>query len=215
MGKGILAHPRQRQCDHCHREYTQRSVSTLFCSDACRFWSKVDRREARECWPWLGPVDRDGYGLFDTSVELRANRAAFRFSKGDIPQGLLICHSCDNPICCNPAHLWLGTPKANTVDSVVKRRRVGARTGKVKLTDSAVAVIRGRLSAGELPRDLAIEFGVESSTIDRIKAGRSWPHITHNRPLVLSDEATRRMKKRILDLQIAGIRKAAARRRMP
>lgn len=91
-----------------------------------RFWSKVDRRGPDECWPWLAAKSATRYGVFDKT---RAHRVAYALTHGLIPEGRIVCHRCDNPPCCNPAHLWLGTPKDNTADMVAKGRAKFHRFG--------------------------------------------------------------------------------------
>jgi hypothetical protein len=83
-----------------------------------RFWAKVEQRGPDECWPWLASADEYGYGRFRG---VAASRAAYTYTKGD-PGRLLVCHTCDNPGCVNPAHLWLGTVRDNGVDCSQKRR---------------------------------------------------------------------------------------------
>lgn len=89
-----------------------------------RFWSKVDRRGPDECWPWKGSRNPDGYGSFSyQGRQARAHRMAWMLANGAVPEaGKLICHSCDNPPCCNPAHLWPGTPSDNMKDCYAKGR---------------------------------------------------------------------------------------------
>lgn len=89
-----------------------------------RFWSKVDRRGPDECWPWRGRVNPDGYGLFDLGkTATTAHRVAWELSNGEpIPKDLLGCHTCDNPPCVNPAHLFIGTIADNNRDRTTKGR---------------------------------------------------------------------------------------------
>jgi hypothetical protein len=102
------------------------------------FWSKVDVRTARGhgarwCWPWRASVDRHGYGQFRAvkgSNPFRAHRVAWEiWNAKDVPDGLLILHSCANPRCCNPNHLRPGTVAENSADMVLRgrSRRAAAR----------------------------------------------------------------------------------------
>lgn len=89
---------------------------------AQRFWSKVDRRDADMCWIWTGGVGRSGYGLFWDGDKVRtASRMAYLFAKSD-PGNLQVHHTCDNPLCCNPDHLWAGTHTENMRDMISKGR---------------------------------------------------------------------------------------------
>jgi hypothetical protein len=89
-----------------------------------RFWKYVARRSDDECWLWLASKRKAGYGHFwDGKARDGAHRFSWRLSTGrDVPPGMVVCHSCDNPSCVNPAHLWLGTPKQNRMDCQAKGR---------------------------------------------------------------------------------------------
>jgi hypothetical protein len=89
-----------------------------------RFWSKVDMRGPDECWPWMAQISRHGYGVFSVAhgKKMPASRFALVTVVGWIPSELYACHHCDRPACCNPAHLFVGTPKDNTQDAIAKGR---------------------------------------------------------------------------------------------
>lgn len=96
-----------------------------------RFWSLVRTGERDDCWPWQGHTDDRGYGWFTHNRKhVPAHRLAYELTRGPIPSGLNACHSCDNPSCCNPGHIWPGTQKQNIDDAVAKgRMRSGDQHG--------------------------------------------------------------------------------------
>ena len=92
-----------------------------------RWWQKVDRGTDAECWPWIASRDPDGYGRFQVPTptgqrHIRAHRFGYEMLVGPVPKGMVVCHQCDNPPCCNPAHLFIGTPRDNNNDKVSKDR---------------------------------------------------------------------------------------------
>lgn len=88
-----------------------------------RFWERVDKRAPQECWPWLGRTNALGYGTIDDKGTSKlAHRVSYELHVGPIPENHLVCHDCDNPPCCNPAHLFLGTDTENIQDMINKGR---------------------------------------------------------------------------------------------
>jgi hypothetical protein len=147
-------------------------------SDLERFWSKVNRGAPDDCWLWVGTVVNE-YGQFKMvdGFGYKANRISYAIAKDD-PGVLLVCHTCDTPLCMNPAHLWLGTTQDNNHDSLNKGRRPKREQhGKAKLTEEAVQDIR---DSNELQRVLAARYEVNQSAISKIKCGTNWP--TGNNP---------------------------------
>lgn len=94
--------------------------------EAQRFWSGVDKRGPDECWPWRRTTDGKGYGTFWLRKgQHRAHRVAWAIAnQGASAAGLMGCHACDNTLCCNPAHIWMGTNKENQTDAFRKGRQV-------------------------------------------------------------------------------------------
>jgi hypothetical protein len=157
------------------------------------FWAQVDRSAGPGgCWPWLRRKQKGGYGQLHTALFGRPRTqlthvVAFFLHFGWQPcraNGLVVRHTCDNPPCCNPAHLVSGTQKQNVRDAIERGRmrpehkaRPGAGNGRAKLDDQKVAEIRARLTAGEPRRALRQEFGIGASVMSRIARRESWDHV--------------------------------------
>jgi hypothetical protein len=143
-----------------------------------RFWSNVERRGPTRCWPWKRKIDRKGYGVVRFGGrQWRAHRLAFSLFHGNcfLPSRLGVCHSCDNPACCNPDHLWLGTQADNAQDAIQKGRfSRGSVNGMAKLSEDKVRQIR---ASGERYADLASRYGVCTGTIEKVRAGERWAHV--------------------------------------
>lgn len=135
-------------------------------------WTRVDIGEADDCWPWLGGCKPNGYGTLSIAGKgYSTHRIAYEVAVGLIPDGLFVCHRCDNPPCCNPAHLFLGTPSDNTRDMHAKGRlpsRKGERHPLSKLSNAQREEIVARRKYGERGIDLAREFNVSQPTITRL-----------------------------------------------
>lgn len=146
------------------------------------FASKVASGEPDECWLWTSTRDNKGYGVFgEGGKTLKAHRRAYELANGPIPNGLCVCHSCDNPPCVNPAHLWAGTLADNNHDMYAKGRRppvIGERHGHARLTEEKVREIRRSYQGrrGE-QRELGRRFGVCQQTIQSIVARETWKHV--------------------------------------
>lgn len=139
-------------------------------------WLRVDRRGPDECWPWTGGRQSGGYGSMRLRRKnVRAHRIAFQSATGIDPGALMVMHTCDNPPCCNPSHLKLGTVLDNNRDSKAKgRNKAGERHHAAKLTEAEARQIRERRKAGERGIDLASEFGVTPQLVSLIVKGRIW-----------------------------------------
>ena len=166
-----------------------------------RFWSRVDK--SGECWVWTAGRMSTGYGYFNFAKERRgAHRAAWEFTYGPIPDGLHVCHHCDNPPCVRPDHLFVGTRKDNMRDMLAKgresqriwdgtqvrlmaegrarngnRKARGERHPFAKFTEVRVREVRARAATGESQRALAREFGVARNLIFMIVHRQIWRHV--------------------------------------
>lgn len=146
-----------------------------------RFLALVDQRGSDECWPWTGSSVK-GYGRFKvTGYETRhANRVAWAIANGRDPGDLLVRHSCDNPPCCNPAHLLLGTHADNARDKVERGRwrgpaySRGSANGAAKLSDGQLAILVIRLQAGQNNKQCAIGLPIGHSMVSTIRVGKMW-----------------------------------------
>lgn len=133
------------------------------------------RVTADGCKEFSGYRNPHGYGQIGVFGSLYlAHRMMWIAHRGDIPDGLLVCHQCDNPPCCNIDHLFLGTPKENSAD-MVKKARVGRLLNeqhpRTRLSRADVAEIRRARSAGDSCADIAERFGVTAAHISRVIRG--------------------------------------------
>lgn len=155
-----------------------------------RFWARVDCSGA--CWPWTGSLTRDGYGHFAPGGPygrrlVLAHRFGWELTHGPIPPELRVLHTCDNPPCVNPAHLWLGTQRDNMRDAAAKGR-VGAQQhpdlyrtlcrGRSVLTAAQVLEIRALADTeGLRVCVLARRYGVRWTVIKAVISRETWQHI--------------------------------------
>lgn len=136
-----------------------------------------------ECWVWTKSRVTDGYGnVMMNRRHTSAHRIAFQLGKGDIPAGLFVCHSCDNPPCINPAHLHIGTNADNLRECRDRGRHKshimpGEANPIAKLDNTAVNEIRELLRMGLSHRKIAALFGICPQNVSKIKNGERWAHL--------------------------------------
>ena len=144
-----------------------------------RFWAKVNVRGPDDCWEWTAQARHNGgYGKMSAGrgIILRAHRLSWNLHHGPIPDGMCICHRCDNPSCCNPAHLFLGTHLENVHDMWAKDRgrappvQSGETHPMATIPDSELPAIR---VSKETHSALGRKYGVSHQTIRRIRKGIS------------------------------------------
>lgn len=165
-----------RECTSAFRHPNKKTTSELF-------WSRVSLGAIDACWEWTGSRHYRGYGRFGKHRALHetfAHRYAYADQHGEIPDGIEVRHKCDNPPCCNPNHLELGTHLQNMQDMVERRRlpdRRGERSYFAKLTERDVVEIRVRLSLGQTHASIAADYGIKPVTVTAINGRRTWKHV--------------------------------------
>lgn len=154
-----------------------------------RFWEKVSRGTEKECWNWTARSTVRGYGYLQRGGRrggrILAHRLSWELVHGEIPDGMSICHTCDNPRCCNPDHLFLGTAADNHADMVRKGRAYftfhekpelvrGEGNVTSKLDSDKVQKIRELSASGWSNQEIATRFGVTRQNIRFVVNGITW-----------------------------------------
>lgn len=149
-----------------------------------RFASKWVPEPNSGCWLWNSTVNTDGYPILCSPRQqlrkperIRAHRAAWIIYKGEIPQGMQVCHKCDTPLCVNPDHLFVGTSRDNNRDRQAKGRGAdvkGIKSPVAKLSEADVLSIRKDCRSQSV---ISREFGITQATVSKIKLRQRWSHL--------------------------------------
>ena len=144
---------------------------------AINIWALIKRVDG-ECWPWIGYVNKRGYGRFG-GAKVLSHRAVWEMVNGPIPIGHVIRHTCDNKICCNPDHLLPGTHADNVADMCSRgRNAMGEKNGRRKLSEEDVRKIRSMYIPRVVTRKkLSGLFGITESMIEKIVRRVYWKHL--------------------------------------
>lgn len=151
-----------------------------------RFMALVKKDETTGCWVWQGKKRwRTKYGTFyNGEKQVSAHRWSYATFKGPIPEGKDICHTCDNPACVNPEHLWAGTERENMHDMMAKGRSVFGRGGMPrKLKETDIPKIFKLKAEGWTQRAIAKKFGVAQPIISGVLKGTRWSQVPRQLPL--------------------------------
>lgn len=149
--------------------------------DIERFWSKVDRSGGPDaCWPWLAYRNEKGYGYLGVGhFMVKSSRVAWVIANERDPGEMIIRHRCDNPPCCNPAHLVDGTVEDNIRDMFERDRFArGERNGVAKLNPDLVREIRRASAAGETYTEIGRRLGVSRTTARNAASRKQWVHVS-------------------------------------
>ena len=173
-----------KSCGCYRREYAKNRAKALnlICDAKQYILDRIEKNGKTGCWEWTGLLFDNGYARSGLTKRegvcypAIASRMSFLIFKGEITKGLCVCHTCDNPKCVNPDHLFLGTHKDNAEDMVKKNRSLkGERHSNAKLTEKNVRDIR--LRKKESVAHLASIYGVSDHTIKDVLRKRTWKHV--------------------------------------
>jgi hypothetical protein len=150
---------------------------------AADFWAKVDKAGPNGCWLWTGTKVRLGYGQFRMrNKRWQTHRLAYVLTYGPVPADKFVCHKCDNPTCCNPDHMFVGTPADNMIDKMNKGRAPHGELNKMsRYTTAQVLEIRRLAAAGISERKIREVLGIGRGSVAQIIAGNTWRHLLPNK----------------------------------
>jgi len=140
-----------------------------------RFNSSYLVNEETNCWEWIGYISPRGYGQFRFNKKpYQAHRFSFEYFVGDLKEGLVICHNCNNTKCVNPEHLRQDTQKSNMIDRTYAEKQHTQKLSAENAKEIKIALLTPYLG---INKDLSIKYGVNKSTISQIKNNLIWSHI--------------------------------------
>ena len=157
-----------------------------------RFWEKVNKTDS--CWEWTGAKIPDGYGSIRFNGKPQgAHRVSWILNNGEVPNGLFVCHKCDNRLCVRPDHLFLATNRENILDAKSKGRLAtgernglrkhpesilrGSKHGRSRVNEEQVEEIRSMYALGKSQKEIGAKFGLYHSTVWSIVHGVNWRHL--------------------------------------
>lgn len=175
-----MHYPKNIKCCNCKDGFIRKNISIRWCSEKCRLESKIEK-DKNDCWNWTGEITKDGYGRSSIKGKsMHAHRYSFIIFNGEIPNGKFVCHHCDNPLCVNPAHLFIGTQADNMLDKKRKGRcadRKGEKHPLSKFKTEDIQNIRKFYKQGITQRVLAFLFDCHQSQISHVVRRKRWSHV--------------------------------------
>lgn len=181
-GEAVKAKARARAAEYRSRNAHLTILEAVTNVEA--FWSRVRIADDASCWPWTGPKTDRGYGVYAPlpGVLLRTHRVAYALHNGSIDDELMVCHRCDNPICCNPHHLFLGTGSDNMRDMVAKGRNKPISGEKNPVSRLTAEQARAIYLDERTNRQIANDYGISSALASLIRRKKIWALATFDLP---------------------------------
>lgn len=179
----------KKTCSICHNIFQLKGKET-YCSAKCNLLGSIEKNE-NDCWIWQKCTTK-GYGnITHKGKWYAAHRLSYLIFRGEIPEGMHVCHKCDEPLCINPDHLWAATNKENHLDKISKGRsfdirpvrakskqmRRGENHGQAKLRDEDVKIIKSMLKNRSPISHVCEKFKASYGCIYAIKQGLTWKHV--------------------------------------
>lgn len=144
------------------------------------FWTRLEIKDKKECWPWKESLNKDGYGRIRfNGIQKMAHRIAYELHTGKNIDNFVLMHICDSPSCCNPNHMVVGTHADNQADKYKKNRQAkGEKNGQSLLTENQVIEARKKYKPRVVTyKMLADEYGVCKDTMQKAIRGINWRYL--------------------------------------